>query len=70
MGWCREMNQIPQPDFTLFDISKSPENRERYELYLDYLKNDKKLGSSTMVEHFTAAIYALKFLFAKYASIR
>jgi hypothetical protein len=66
MGWCREMNQVPHPDLTLFDISKSPEHRERYELYLDYLRNDRKLGSGTMIEHFTAAIYALKFLFTRY----
>jgi hypothetical protein len=66
MGWCVEFNHACQPDFTLFDVSKNSENRERYEKYLDYLKNDRKLGAGTMVEHFTAAIYALKMLHSRY----
>jgi hypothetical protein len=65
MGWCVEFQAL-QPDLTLFDVSKGSENRERYEKYLDYLKNDRKLNAGTMVEHFTSAIYALKMLYARY----
>jgi hypothetical protein len=42
------------------------ENKKRYEQYLDYLKNKRKLNDGTMVEHFIAAVYALKYFFAKY----
>ena len=66
MGWCKAMSGVDQPDFTLFDISRGEENRERYERYLDYLRNERKLNAGTMIEHFTSAIYALKMLFARY----
>jgi hypothetical protein len=66
MGWLIESNRLLQPDLTLFDVSKSAENRERYELYLDYLKNERKLNAGTIIEHFTAAVYALKYLYARY----
>jgi hypothetical protein len=66
MGWCKELGGVQQPDFTLFDISALEENKKRYEQYLDYLKNKRKLNDGTMVEHFTAAVYALKYFFAKY----
>jgi hypothetical protein len=66
MGWCLANNEVQQPDLWMFDITKSSEHKERYEKYLNYLKNTRKLGEGTMVEHFTAAIYALKMLYARY----
>lgn len=65
MGWCRESNQVAAPDLLLYNIDASQENRERYETYLDYLKRTRWLNDGTVVEHITAAIYALKFLFAR-----
>jgi hypothetical protein len=41
-------------------------NREKYEKYLDYLRNERELSDGTIVEHLTSAIYALKMLHAKY----
>lgn len=62
MGWCKEFSAVDEPDFTLFDINKE-EYRERYQKYLDYLKKERQLNDGTMIEHLTAAIYALKMLF-------
>lgn len=67
MGWCKDINNVIQPDLTLFDVNKSEKYKNQYETYLNYLKETRKLTSGTMVEHFTAAIYVLKYLFAKYA---
>ena len=65
MGWCRECGNIPEPNLNLFDVDND-ENSEQYEKYLEYLKNDRKLSDGTMIEHVTSAIFALKFLFARY----
>ena len=65
MGWCQNIHKLQQPDLTLYDINQQ-ENCQQYELYLDYLKNDRKLNNGTIIEHITAAIYSLKFLFARY----
>jgi hypothetical protein len=66
MGWCVEHLRISSPDLLLFDTNKSTEHRERYETYLGYLKNYRCLSNGTVVEHITAAIFALKFLFERY----
>jgi hypothetical protein len=65
MGFCVEHQAIPAPDLRLFDTNQSAEHRKRYETFLGYLKNDRHLNNGTIVEHITAAIFALKFLFAR-----
>lgn len=65
LGWCKDYDKVDQPDLLLFDIEKSDNNRERYERFLDYLKDSRLLNDGTIVEHITSAIFALKFLFAR-----
>ena len=62
IGWCYNTATILQPTLELFDIGKSTNNRERYEAYLNYLKDERKLNIGTIAEHITAAVYVLKML--------
>jgi hypothetical protein len=66
MGWCKNYGKVEEPDLWLYDISSLQDihqtNSNRYENYICYLTDERKLSSGTIGEHITAAIYSLKYL--------
>ena len=65
LGWAKEHGGVDQPNLKHFDIEHDESNRTRFEQYLTYLKEERQLSNGTIVEMITAAVYVLKFLYAR-----